>query len=420
MRTFWSWARRNPVPTQVVSAPEIPAEQGGRGRADAGVPDPASDSFDGAVWIDTGVPHVCNPRGLGRWATVTVPPDGGLELLVNGELRTGEVVLRAEDRLEVRGRVNETPGRADVDIAEDQMTAWVTVRPGEYIRYTVADAPPANQLDLQSVEQQESQLRDLTEADVRDALRTAGVPIATSDHMIQQALHAPGTPVVAARGCPPLPGRPAGVWTCMDGDLGAVPAARPYVDLDNQGSARPFVETGQPVAQLSPGDPSVPGQTVRGEPATTDQPWQPTLVAGLGTLLSADGFTAIAAISGHPVVNIDAERVYVTVGLERQSAGDVDGGTGDVSYDGDIWVAGNIQSGRTVYAAGKAEVRGHVFQARIEAGGGISVHGGAVNALLIAGGPGLTYARALILCGELLQTIGAVASPGDGAQPCRS
>jgi|GEM_PF-4577376 len=416
MRTFWSRARRKVAPVQVASAPQAPVEQEGQGQTGTMHSDP--DTCDGAVWVEAGVLHVRNPQGLGRWPTVAVSPGGGTELLIDSEPRSGDVVLRAEDRVELRCRVIETPGHADVDVTEDGMAAHVTVQPGQCVRYSAADAPPTDQLDLQAIELRESQPRNVTAADVRDALREAGVSVGIVDDRIHQALQTPGTPVLVARGRPPIPGRAAGVWTHTQVELGIVAAVRTPSPPTDSGNARPFVEAGQPVAQLTPGDPAVPGETVRGEPVTPKQPWHPAMVAGPGTLKSADGYTLIAALSGHPVVKIDteAERIYATVASERQIPGDVDGATGDIAYDGDVWVAGSVQLGRAVLVTGDAEVAGHVLQARITAGGGIWIHGGAANALLIAGGPGLTYARTLLLCEELLRTMGTTTPPADGAQ----
>jgi len=419
MLAFWSRTRRKTGPAQTLpSASDAHVEQEGDKHTDTNVHNATAGVADGAVWVEGGVLHVHNPQGLGRWPTVAVPPGGGLELLINSEPRSGDVVLRAEDRVELRCRVIETLGRADVDVTEDGMVAQVTVQPGQCVRYKAADVPATNHLDLQAIELRESQPRNVTTADVRDALREAGVSSGITEDRIQQALQTPGTPVLVARGRPPVPGRAAGVWTHTQTEVGPTTAARTPSPPTDSGNARAFVEAGQPVAQLTPGDPAVPGQTVRGEEVTPKQPWQPALVAGPGTLLSADGCTMIAALSGHPVVKIDteAERIYATVASERQIPGDVDGATGDIAYDGDVWVAGNVHLGRTVHVTGNAEVSGHVLQGRITAGGGIWIHGGAANALLIAGGPGLTYARTLLLCEELLRTMGTTTPPADGVQ----
>lgn len=370
-------------------------------------------SSDGVAWVEAGTVRVRNPLGLGRWPKVVVPAGGKIDLVVNGEARAGEVVLRAEDRVEVSCPAVETPGHVDIEVAADAMEARVTIVPGRSVRHRVVDARPTNRLRLEVEDLLETQPLALTTSDVLDALHAAGVIVGIAEARVGRALQTPGTPVLVGQGRPAVPGHAAAVWTCSGAETGLSATASHSTPA---APTRLQVEAGEPVVQVTPGRPAVPGQTVRGDPIIPEQAWQPTVVAGPGTLLSADGCTLIAALAGHPVVQIDsdAELIYATVAPERQIPGDVDGATGDITYEGDVWIGGSIQPERAVLVTGHAEVTGHVGPARVIAGGGICIHGGAANALLIAGGPALSYARTLLLCEELLRSLDTLTPAADG------
>ena len=374
-------------------------------------PEAAPEGVPGAVWLEAGVLRVRNPEGLGRWPTVALDgEDAGVDLVINGVARTGEVVVQEADRVALRARREEQPGRIAVEIAPDGMSVWVTVHPGRRTVYTLPDVPPAPHLALRALRRDEPLATRFWPADVRAALRAEGVFATPDEEAVQQALRAPGTRVLVARGRPPRPGRPASIWTLPHGELSAPPDPT-LVPLRQPDDAA--VTIGTPLAkkmEVAAGEEL--GKTVRGEAVAAGPAWRPDLVAGPGAMVSADGRTVIATASGHAAVEVRGEEVYASVSPELGIPGNVDETRGDPRFDGDIWVGGDIESGRTVTASGNVEVTGRVFCARIEAGGSICVGRDAAQALLIAGGPGLCYARVIGLCEEL-----ARAATRAGAQP---
>lgn len=399
-----------------VRVSEAPRETGGpeafsSPAADAlAAPAVPGDGRDGAVWIEGGSVRVRNPSGLGRWPSVRLEDGVGLTLLVNGERRTGDVVLREEDRVELRGDERIEAGRVDVDVAPDGLAAWVTVHAPERVTTVAADVWPSVRVRLAGETRRERVAGELRPDHVRAALAGAGVVLPAADSVVQAALDAPGSRILAVRGRPPQRGEPAVLWVFGRGRVdGPVRAERderaPGVACD-----RPLVEIGQPVvAVVRPGRPATPGETVTGKPVPPPPTWCPALVSGPGTVASADGKTIIAACAGHPRVEVGAARVYATVSPELRIPGDVDGELGDLTAEGDIWVGGDVSAGRRLRATGSVEVVGKVVQARIEAGGDIRIHGGAANSLLLAGGPALVYARASALCGQLASLLGEAA-----------
>jgi hypothetical protein len=324
---------------------------------------------------------------------VIVRPELGCELYVNATPATGEVVLRAEDTVELRAPGQEQPGSIEASMSEDGLSAWVVYQPSQRTVIDVPDIEPKVQIDLIASTRTESVREDRSAADVMSALAKAGVQAGIDPEAVDHALRAPGERILVARGQAAVPGQATTVWSVTEGAVEGPIPSRPKLGIPV--GPRPYVVTGQPVAQLTPGVAGRSGTTVTGQPLPPSPEWLPRLVAGNGVLLSADGLTAIAAVAGHPNVQIGAEEVVAAVHHELQIPGDVE--DENVVRAGDIWVGGNVPPGRRIRATGTVEVRGHVVRARVEAGTFLRISGGAVNAVVVAGGPGLLYVRLIPL-----------------------
>lgn len=396
------WRRRRAVPADSpLPDVEPPQSESGTLQPQAEM-DPGS--RDGAVWVKDGALSVRNPVAQGRWPSVAVEPASGVELYVNGVSCPGFAVLRAEDEVELRVAEQEGPSAVDVSISEDEMMARVTIRPAARTTVSIPDVAPGIQIQLAGVLRREVIPHGLSAADVHAALAQARVVFGIDEAAIQNALSKPGEAILVAQGRPARRGRSATVWSAVHGALHDPADAHLKTGVAPQPHV--FVEVGQPLVQIVPGEVGEAGETVTGCRLPPPEVWLPQLTIGEGVLLSADGLTAIAAAAGHPDVAVASEVVSVALYAEIQLPGDVNDDTGDVVHSGHIWIGGSILHDRSVQATGSVEVRGRVVHARIEAGGSLRVQGGAAYALLVAGGAGLLYAQALPLCDQLQRALG--------------
>lgn len=167
--------------------------------ADPPLPDGEAALRDGAAWVESGSLKVRNPIGRGRWPSVVVEPDGSVQLYVNGERATGAVVLRAEDDIEIRKCSEEHPGSIQVSVSEDELSAWVTVRPSERTIVSVPDVPPNVQIQVTTSTRTESAPHGQSSADVLTAMADAGVRTGIEGTAVEHALRAPGERLLVAR-----------------------------------------------------------------------------------------------------------------------------------------------------------------------------------------------------------------------------
>ena len=176
------------------------------------------------------------------------------------------------------------------------------------------------------------------------------------------------TDYVLARGIPVTPGTDGYVEYLFDTD----PVARPRtnedgsVDFHALNSVRACKE-GQVLARLHKEVPGQPGKNVFGEIMMANSVKSASIRHSKGSTLSEDGVLT-SDTNGH--VSLTDGMVFVSSVLELAN---VDVSTGDIEYDGNLLVQGNITTGYKVNVTGDVEVRGVIEAAQINAGGQVTV-----------------------------------------------
>ncbi len=105
---------------------------------------------------------------------------------------------------------------------------------------------------------------------------------------------------------------------------------------------------------------------------------------GRNLSISEDGLSLISMVSGH--VTLENDKVFVSNVMEIV---DVDNSTGDIKYDGNVSIKGNILAGFSIEATGDVVVSGVVEGATVIAGGNIILNRGVQGmnrAVIKAGG----------------------------------
>lgn len=121
------------------------------------------------------------------------------------------------------------------------------------------------------------------------------------------------------------------------------------------------------LATLTPVDYGKPGIDVCGNVIQPAKVNNRTLRHGNKVYLSEDGLRLYSQVDGH--VTLTDGRVFVSDTYEVPA--DVDSSTGDIEYDGNVVIRGNVITGFSVKAKGDIEVNGVVEGAYLEAGGQI-------------------------------------------------
>lgn len=144
------------------------------------------------------------------------------------------------------------------------------------------------------------------------------------------------------------------------------------------------VKAGDVVAVLHPEEVGEAGIDVFGKIVNADKVKHVIFRFGRDLVISEDGRQLVSKVDGHVILEND--KVFVSNVLELV---DVDNSTGDINYDGDVMVKGNILAGFSVKAKGDVVVQGVVEGATVTAGGNITFNRGVQGmnkAIIKAGG----------------------------------
>ncbi|MCR5453290.1 MAG: FapA family protein [Lachnospiraceae bacterium] len=132
------------------------------------------------------------------------------------------------------------------------------------------------------------------------------------------------------------------------------------------------VKEGELLAKLTPMDEGKTGTDIYGREIPTRSVKSKTLKINKNIRLSEDGSEAYASVTGH--VSLVNDQIFVSDLFEVPA--DVDNSVGNINYDGNVHVKGNVKSGFTIVAKGDVIVEGVVEDAFIKADGQIIVKRG--------------------------------------------
>jgi predicted RNA-binding protein Jag len=241
---------------------------------------------------------------------------------------------------------------AFVKIADDGMSAWLAP----------ASGAPASADEL------------------FDLLAAAGVEWGINEEAVAALAGRELTePVLAARGTESTPSRDAAVeYLFSENDDGEAlhPRLREDGSVDHR-DLRPMytVPPGTIVGRYIPAVSGQPGRDVFGrerEPAKPGLETPAERFAGRDVRVAENGIDLVATRAGRPVrqnARIDIVEVYTV-------EGDVDYSTGNVDFNGDVYVMGDVQPGFAVRASGDVRIDGTVDAANIDAGRDLVIAGG--------------------------------------------
>lgn len=211
----------------------------------------------------------------------------------------------------------------------------------------------------------------LTRSDIEASLNHKKIVYGIDSDAIDAFLENPSynTPLVMAKGLHPRHGEDARIEYYFNTDLKARPTLKEdgSVDFFNLNIIN-HCEKDELLARLYPEDRGDEGCDILGSRIKPRTVKHDVLRFGKNIRISDDKTELYATGSGS--VSLVDGRVFVSTTMEVEN---VDTSTGNIEFEGDVVVNGNVCSNFTVKASGNVEVRGVVEGADIEAGGNITI-----------------------------------------------
>lgn len=305
-----------------------------------------------------------------HWKQEEAPPvlslaEEGVDLPLDKQARLRERVRLslflardAKDRLSALREAEEEnarlPPSCQVYLSENRMVAWVFLFPP-------SDAAEELPIELIGKAMQENGI-------------TTGVDSTAVTRLFQEKPYFKLIPI--AFGTPMVPGE--------DGKIvERYPRELPLeIKVDENGVADyrainyvQIVNKGDVICDIIPPREGTPGICVDGSVVEPKKARMEKIPSGRNTVLSEDGLHLLAAQNGH-LQYINRE-FHVRQVLEVK--GDVDYSTGNVDFNGDVHISGDVRDNFSVRATGTITIDGLVEAATIEAGGDLLIGSGVLG-----------------------------------------
>lgn len=253
-----------------------------------------------------------------------------------------------------------------------KVSSYVGYPINEYMRITISEDkmkaiarfyPPSNDGQRETIDE------------MKNDLSMAGVVFGIQEKLFAFQTKTPlyCTDFIVAKGNPVREGKNAEIEYFFNTDRRIRPKRNEdgtvnFHQLNNIG----HIKQGDVLAELHPADVGDSGKNVLGMEVKPRPVNQKVLKFGNNIEITEDKLKIISKVNGHAI--LEEDRVFVDNIYEV--TGDVDNNTGDIDYEGNIIIRGNVRTGFKIKASGDVEVFGTVEGADIESGGRVILHRG--------------------------------------------
>lgn len=344
---------------------------------------------DGKLWVENGELKYKAAEEGGRAPVLMF--NEPINVTYNGTAMNYRVELdQGFETLVVSLPPDQQPKRLTrIDVSADKLEAHLITQVAPGVSYQIKDADPNTFLEL-NLEQQEIPVEGITRTDIEKIIDESninyGLKILDVLEQVQQkqscnALLAEGKPVIA-----PQDGRIDYFFKDKDVNVDLEADIIDYFELH----LVPNVETDQLLATIIPGTPGEDGMDVYGNVIKAPRLKELKINIGEGVVLDDDKLNAYAAISGQPTFQNGLLKVIQTYEIQ----GDADVNTGNIRFNGEVIIKGNVRENVKISASGGGvQVYGIVDRATIEADQDIIIARNAIGSQISAGGSSILHIR---------------------------
>jgi uncharacterized protein (DUF342 family) len=366
--------------------------------------EPSELDANGYVEVVSGKAIIKDPVGEGKYATVIVD-DPNIEVYINNIEVAGVAVVTEKDLVEFRPKIIRPYTNISASISEDKMQATLVIEKVPGKEFFVKNSKRSNNVFICSDYKELAPEDDNTLHQCIDVLKNVNVDLRLIDiNAIEKLINTScGGSSIVAEGIYPVDGLNSKVKYLFHNSS----YHNPEFDTDKKVNLLdhtiiPTVSVGDVLAiKLMPATPGRDGMTVTGEVIKAKDGKDIELKAGKGAALLENGMKVVATISGKPV--LDDGTISVMPVLEILQ--DVCAVTGNIKYDGDIVIRGNIMDNMSVVAGCNITVFGNIFNASVSAKGNVEVWGSVIGSKISAGTSVVNYLCVLPKIEQILSAI---------------
>ena len=309
-----------------------------------------------------------------------IPNDHAL-LTINGELRSEPVLIQREDEVAITIHDEVIAPKFTVQLMEKDMIALLSFTPGQRIKRTLSNTVWAPRLVIR-VEEEIEYTNDLKPQMIVDELKSMGIQQGILFPAIKKVTEVDKPyELIVAKGTLPIPG--------TDGDL-EVHIRYEEFDPDSEEkvnfremNAITNVKEGQVIATHVPPVAGTAGHSLLGRPI----PVKPVrdILLRLGKNVKQVEQDIVTLISGKPMLDWRERLVKIDVNNEFNHPGEVGLESGNIRFEGDVRIGGNVMPSMFVGATGSVFIGGSVTKAEIHAMKTVVVRGNVLSSTISVG-----------------------------------
>jgi hypothetical protein len=330
---------------------------------------------NGKAGITNGKIVVINPQEGGRPA-VLCPPEDGVEIFVNGKRVEEAVELREEDQIEVNSLVFTEEAQIQVKVSPDGLYASLAVSPQITTSFSLKEAEMTASLKPEVCK---NEVREkvctlaAAEAELRKNKVTFGLDFAALKEIVEKA---EGQFQIVARGEKAQEGKDGFIEFLINPKIEKISYGEEKEWVDYRERYRfPTVQKGDRIALIHPPVDGIPGQSVTGKITLPRAVKSVKIKCGEGAALQENGKGILAFKDGRLVVSGNCIKVANLL----VHNGDVDLESGNLRFNGNVQIYGNIRERMRVETRGDLYVDGNGYEASVKAGRGIHFTGNLIQ-----------------------------------------
>ena len=343
----------------------------------------------GSIEIINGVVNVTDPTGEGRYPSI-IAEDPNIDVFINDKKVHGTVIVVHKDEIIITPKVVEPVCEINAEISDNRMYATLTIKKTTGRRYFCRDISCCNSAIITSdyheipagCVRKEQCIKTL----MKIGIKTEFINLDVLSNLIN--LPDGGSEIVAT-GIFPIDGIDCKVKYMFETEDCCLESneTEDKINLLDHTNI-PCVGIGDVLAvKLLPAIPGRDGQTVTGEVIRANKGIDIILKAGQGATIMDNEKKVVATSSGRPIFKENSISVMPLLFISES----VDVHTGNICFEGDIIVRGNVMEGLKIAAKGNIQVFGNVFKAKLVADGNIRVAGRIIGSSVTAGSNIVNY-----------------------------
>lgn len=296
-----------------------------------------------------------------------IEPGQNVIVKVNGKIISGKTEVNKSDNIDVEVKNINSERKMHISVSEDNMQTFISI---EYIperKYKLVDKKEDNCIIIESELIEEVYPEKFQRSDVEKILEEKKIKYGVRWEEINNIIS--GGTYVIANGLKPQKTVDDKIKYYFNIEKHNKPIEiGGKVDYYNIGEVE-FVEKGKILAISEEGEDGKPGCDVFGQIIPALPRKRVKIHIGPGCEALDNGRKAIASINGSPSIKGDRICVFPSHTIN----GDVDIATGNIQFDGDIVIKGNVKEGMKVKAGNNLTIQGSVADSLIISVGDVNI-----------------------------------------------